>query len=572
MSIAGFSMAESVYYEEPYTVPGPCKTCCLRCPCPNLLTTIVYLIGVVAFCVGVVLASDETVNIFLWNDTLRGVMSDWLLYVKIGVAVGTAVMVILCVLMLATAYLGTGATRKEFVCRFRTRAKGRCQTGMVLTIAYVLLIIWVIIMVITVIPTFFFSVNAGGVCRSAKDQLNQERYFYECLDLRQWGLINYDPDASRWADPRLPSTEEEDFFMCNEDLVYMCDSDVLIYYGITLAGVILTVIALIHYVLNFSANYAKLRDRFKDGYVDKRTGTYIHRTTSLRGSKKSLSGTRASLRGSRASVRHLNGGPSNGALATSTSASMIKQSAYKNEGMKSSRENLYTMQELKPTEGPGSSYGGSNYTTSNYGGSNYAGSNYAGSNYGGSTFGGSTLGGGGQDYRPQEADIEEMPALKTAYMEAFDNQNESFSDRERIATQQSYEANVVDPYVSSNMNNDAFGDNGAYARGTSEPFGYNGSNNMSRRGDAYNDGYGSNLDRNGTFGSKEYGSHHQLGDKGFERANEFPVHSSYSGTGQSRSNRNSGGSTNQSGGGLAEPYVTLQSTDSSSRDKHEYFI
>eukprot|EP00057_Strongylocentrotus_purpuratus_P034258 XP_794526.3 PREDICTED: uncharacterized protein LOC589799 [Strongylocentrotus purpuratus] len=530
-----------------------------------------FLLGVAGFCVGVVLASDETVQVFLWNNTLKETLSDWLLYVKIGVAIGTAVMVILSVLFLAMAYLGTGATRKEFICRFRTRATGRCQTAVVMTVSYVLLLIWLIILLITLIPTFFFSIQAAGICRSARDSDQLSRYYYECLDLRQWGLIDYNQVASDWADPRLPAEGEEDYFMCDDDLDKMCDSDVLIFYGVTLAAAIIVVISLVHYVLNFSANYAKLRDRFKDGYVDKRTGTYLQRTASLRGSKRSLAGTKASLRGSRASVRNLGAsGMSNGAVLSTTSGSTVKNGAYRNDALKSSREDL-NMHELKLANLNGG------YSASNYAGSNYGGSNYTDSNYGGSVLGsglvGSTYGGGGgQDYKGPAETIDEIPNLKAAYIETFDNEaQESYNQRDTFPSQVSYEANVpVDPYVSANINNGGgYGKPDAYRKsdGYGQPNGMR--NNMSQNADSYNEGYGSNLDRNWGNTGKEYGSNRPLG----ANDNELAMHSSYSGINQAAPNRNSQGSTGAAAGGFAEPYVTLQSSDDSPpRDKQEYFI
>ena len=313
----------------------------------------------------------------------------------------------------------------------------------------------------------------------------------------------------------------------------------------------------IHYVWNFSANYAKLRDRFKDGYVDKRTGTYLYRTASMRGSKRSLGGTKASLRGSRGSVRNLgSGGIANGGM-TPSSASTVKMAAYKNDALKSSREDLY-MQELKQTNANGvfgSNYGGSNYAGSNYGGSNYASSNYSDSNMG---INAST---GVPTYRGPPEPIDEVPPLKQAYMESFNDPQDSYN-QDRLNKQTSYEANVpVDPYVSANIDQDQYNSDGGY--GHTDPYGKPDAYSSKLKADAYNDSYGGNLDRNGGYGGKEYGSNRHIGDD-LEPTNGYNVQGSYNGTNQKQSNGGKGPN--------AAGYSMSLTQESSSRERQEYFI
>ncbi|XP_072040660.1 uncharacterized protein [Amphiura filiformis] len=328
MSISEFSMAESVFWEEPYTMPGPCRTCCLRCPCPSIITTIVFVIGLVVFSTGAILAGEETVVLFISSNAF-GVFNNWNGYIKWAIYVQLVVMVLLGIILLAMGFLGTGSTRKERMCKFKNRATGRCQTGVFMIVAFFMFILWLAECFLTLAPLMFFVVQNRGICKvyHPSDELlahnerpniivNEDTV---CLDLRQWGLV----DAS---------TVDPDNFVCGSAVREICyESWVLWYWCACFGGALLTLFAVLFYLINLTANFAKLRKGFKKGRVDRKTGTYVvtgsragSRAGSLRGSRRSLRGSRNSLlRGSKNSVRGsrnniLNNANANGATTVNS--------------------------------------------------------------------------------------------------------------------------------------------------------------------------------------------------------------------------------------------------------------
>ena len=105
-------------------------------------------------------------------------------------------------------------------------------------------------------------------------------------------------------------------------------------------------------MINFAANFAKLRDRFKDGFINRKAGAYLVRTGSVRSSRhsmrarSSLRGSRNNvLRGSRGSLKSLSVRGSNHVVnGANSTASTLRMTAYNNEGL--SGDEIYAMRHL----------------------------------------------------------------------------------------------------------------------------------------------------------------------------------------------------------------------------------
>lgn len=334
MSIAG-SYAESVYFEEAYQVPGPCKTCCLRCPLPSLIATVYFVTAVIGFCASTIIAFLLTEDLFPDDNYYAGRISTWRFGIMIGLIIWGSLNLILCVIMISCSCLGTGATRKEFVCRFRSRAKGRCQTWVMMLFVFLVLLIWIGLAVMVTFFLEFFFLQAVGQCRSCTYSGQGE--IIQCdgeIDIRQWGL-------APWY-----ITEESKVLLRGESLEALCGSPVLWWFVTALVLNFFVILTLIHFLVNFSANFAKLRDRFKAGYIDRRTGTYLTRSDNLRSSRMSVN-SRASVRGRQArNANKRNGSLARNGNGTST-ISTIQTGSGKDDGLAGSRDDI-SLSNLNP--------------------------------------------------------------------------------------------------------------------------------------------------------------------------------------------------------------------------------
>ncbi|XP_033631909.1 uncharacterized protein LOC117293636 [Asterias rubens] len=338
MSIAGSLAGESVYYEEPYSVPGPCRTCCIRCPCPSLLSVFAFLGGAVLFCIAAVIAGQHTSELFQ-PTPIASSMNDWIGFIRTACYVECPIMALIAIALFGISCLGTGAVRKEFMSRFTTRAKGRCQTGLFMIIVYVLFLIWLAVSFVSLVPVMFFYIQRRGVCeaRLYPPVVDQDPL---CIELKQWALVD--------------GTLETDFSdkICGTELDKWCTSPVLLWYSLAFFAAVLVTLSMLHFLINYAANFAKLRDRFKDGYVNRKSGAYLVRTGSVRASgrhsmraRSSLRGSRNNvLRGSQGSLKSVSVRGGNNHVGANSTASTLRMTAYNNEAL--SGDEIYAMNNL----------------------------------------------------------------------------------------------------------------------------------------------------------------------------------------------------------------------------------
>ncbi|XP_026766358.1 glycoprotein M6Bb isoform X1 [Pangasianodon hypophthalmus] len=228
-----------------------CLDCCIKClggvPYASLLATILCFSGVALFCGcgHVALSGTLTIleNNFYRNLSETAMLTD-IIYLLQYVIYGIASFFFLYgIILLAEGFYTTSAV-KELHGEFKTTICGRCISAMFVFLTYVLGVAWLGVFGFSSIPVFLFY-NIWSTCASMGSPVNSS----VCVDMRQYGIIPWN------ATPGVA---------CGSTLLDICNSSefYLSYhlYIVACAGAGATVIAMIHYLMILSANWAYLKD------------------------------------------------------------------------------------------------------------------------------------------------------------------------------------------------------------------------------------------------------------------------------------------------------------------------
>ncbi|XP_038055433.1 neuronal membrane glycoprotein M6-b-like [Patiria miniata] len=280
-------------------LPGQCGDCCLKFPCPSILACAMMIAGDILLLAGFHLAGEQAKYLFV-GTPVSDAFNVWFTNVQIVIYCLSVFMFIIAIILLAISCLGTGATRSVYLCRFKTRRSGRCQTAVFLVISYFLILCWVTATCFAVVPVFFMFAMNHGVCYGV--QLDQQT----CLNLVQWGLLS--PDTAVGPGKEL---------ICDEKMNDICTSNLMLLFCLAFLGCLLILLAAIQFTISMSANFAQLLDRYKRAYVTGTAGSYNMRSgvrDIMRGSKRSATGnTRGQTRTNIALTRVGTAGTGNGA-------------------------------------------------------------------------------------------------------------------------------------------------------------------------------------------------------------------------------------------------------------------
>ncbi|KAM9486175.1 glycoprotein M6Bb isoform 1-T1 [Clarias gariepinus] len=228
-----------------------CLDCCIKClggvPYASLLATVLCFSGVALFCGCGHIALSGTITVLENNFYTNGGDSALLTpiihllqYVIYGIA---SFFFLYGIILLAEGFYTTSAV-KELHGDFKTTICGRCISAMFVFLTYVLGVAWLGVFGFSSIPVFLFY-NIWSTCASMGPPGNSS----VCVDMRQYGIIPWSatPGAA-----------------CGEKLLNVCNSHefYLSYhlYIVACAGAGATVIAMIHYLMILSANWAYLKD------------------------------------------------------------------------------------------------------------------------------------------------------------------------------------------------------------------------------------------------------------------------------------------------------------------------
>ncbi|XP_062861440.1 glycoprotein M6Bb isoform X2 [Trichomycterus rosablanca] len=230
-----------------------CLDCCIKClggvPYASLLATILCFSGVALFCGCGHVALTGTLSIIennFYRNASEPAMLTEIIYLLQYVIYGIASFFFLYgIILLAEGFYTTSAV-KELHGEFKTTICGRCISAMFVFLTYVLGVAWLGVFGFSSIPVFLFF-NIWSTCSSINP--NHPSNSSVCVDMRQYGIIPWN------ASPGVA---------CGTDLLNMCNSSefYLSYhlYIVACAGAGATVIAMIHYLMILSANWAYLKD------------------------------------------------------------------------------------------------------------------------------------------------------------------------------------------------------------------------------------------------------------------------------------------------------------------------
>ncbi|XP_073433718.1 neuronal membrane glycoprotein M6-a isoform X2 [Dendrobates tinctorius] len=231
-----------------------CFECCIKClggiPYASLIATILLYAGVALFCGCGHEALSGTVNILQTyfemarsaGDTLDVfTMIDIFKYVIYGIA---AAFFVYGILLMVEGFFTTGAI-KDLYGDFKITTCGRCVSAWFIMLTYLFMLAWLGVTAFTSLPVYMYF-NIRTVCLNAT--LVNEANF--CLDLRQFGIVTIG--------------EEKRLCTPSETFLKMCDSADLSMtfhlFIVALAGAGAAVIAMVHYLMVLSANWAYVKD------------------------------------------------------------------------------------------------------------------------------------------------------------------------------------------------------------------------------------------------------------------------------------------------------------------------
>uniref|UniRef100_A0A8C5PMX3 Neuronal membrane glycoprotein M6-a n=1 Tax=Leptobrachium leishanense TaxID=445787 RepID=A0A8C5PMX3_9ANUR len=231
-----------------------CFECCIKClggiPYASLIATILLYAGVALFCGCGHEALSGTVNILqnyfemarTAGDTLDVfTMIDIFKYVIYGIA---AAFFVYGILLMVEGFFTTGAI-KDLYGDFKITNCGRCVSAWFIMLTYLFMLAWLGVTAFTALPVYMYF-NLWTICRNAT--LVDEANF--CLDLRQFGIVTIG--------------EEKKLCTNSETFLRMCESTELNMtfhlFIVALAGAGAAVIAMVHYLMVLSANWAYVKD------------------------------------------------------------------------------------------------------------------------------------------------------------------------------------------------------------------------------------------------------------------------------------------------------------------------
>ncbi|XP_062041589.1 neuronal membrane glycoprotein M6-b-like [Lepus europaeus] len=240
----------------PWSGPG-CFECCIKClggvPYASLVATILCFSGVALFCGCGHVALAGTVAIleqhFSTNTSDHALLSEvvqLMQYVIYGIA---SFFFLYGIVLLAEGFYTTSAV-KELHGEFKTTACGRCISGMFVFLTYVLGVAWLGVFGVSAVPVFMFY-NVWSTCEAIKAPQTNGTVAVDqiCVDVRQYGIVPWNAFPGRICGPALES-------ICNTNEFHVSYH----LFVVACAGAGATVIALIHFLMILSSNWAYLAD------------------------------------------------------------------------------------------------------------------------------------------------------------------------------------------------------------------------------------------------------------------------------------------------------------------------
>ncbi|XP_060783203.1 glycoprotein M6Aa [Neoarius graeffei] len=234
-----------------------CMECCLKClrgiPYPSLIATILLYAGVALFCgCGHEALSGTVLILQNYFEVIRSptdsldvfTIIDIIKYVIYGIA---SAFFVYGILLMVEGFFTSGAI-KDLYGDFKITACGRCVSAWFIMLTYIFMLAWLGVTAFTALPVFVYF-NIWTICQNTTLLEGVSL----CLDPRQFGVVTIGEEKS------VCSGSEKFFKMClSKELdmtfhLFVC----------ALAGAGAAVIAMIHYLMVLSANWAYVKDACK---------------------------------------------------------------------------------------------------------------------------------------------------------------------------------------------------------------------------------------------------------------------------------------------------------------------
>ncbi|XP_077991903.1 neuronal membrane glycoprotein M6-b-like [Glandiceps talaboti] len=229
--------------------------CCDRWPWPSVITTLVMIGSTILFCICLHYATEETDRHFR-NTAAEYQIKRTIYWAQIGIYCLTGLMMFVSFILLCLGCLASGSYRKEYVCRFPSRECGICQMITFGFVTYILFIGWVAVVAICMIPLWFFSIVRSTHCGVPGG----------CIDLRQFGMTPF-------------TTPDDQARVCGTKLVNICRDNPWNKYLLGTIAAIACLTMMCHYLMIFAANYAHVKDRYRQARFTQGRSTAIYKTT-----------------------------------------------------------------------------------------------------------------------------------------------------------------------------------------------------------------------------------------------------------------------------------------------------
>ncbi|XP_028656677.1 glycoprotein M6Bb isoform X2 [Erpetoichthys calabaricus] len=234
-----------------------CFECCIKClggvPYASLVATILCFSGVALFCGCGHVALGGTLSIignhFSQTPSDHALLAEvvqLMQYIIYGIA---SFFFLYGIILLAEGFYTTSAV-KELHSEFKTTACGRCISGMFVFLTYVLGVAWLGVFGFSAVPVFLFY-NMWSTCEALNSPLTNATASLDviCVDMRQYGIIPWNANPGKACGSTLGDIcKTNEFYLSYHLFIVAC------------AGAGATVIALIHFLMILSANWAYLKD------------------------------------------------------------------------------------------------------------------------------------------------------------------------------------------------------------------------------------------------------------------------------------------------------------------------
>lgn len=229
-----------------------------RVPYATLIATVMCCVGVGVFCG--TMYRGTTLTMRMLEEVFR-LRIQWVEPVQLTFLVVGAGMGGLGLMILFVGCLSTGATRAKVYTTWRGRVGGRISCAIFMGLAYVLCVVWLVVMAALVLVTMLFTM-AWMQC----DILPEN----QCIDYNQFGFLF------------PPETPEEDKRICQGEKKIFCKdfvNNAEVMFILATVASFLVIMSLIHYLMCLSANYAHIKDQEK--FMDLQDLQYIRESSEM---------------------------------------------------------------------------------------------------------------------------------------------------------------------------------------------------------------------------------------------------------------------------------------------------